>query len=65
MQGVNLFIMTLQNIMGKIVSSSVDLDSSFRNVNGSISEANANSSDISAAMEEVAGRYIDKFQILR
>lgn len=53
-QGVNLFIMTLQNIMGQIVSSSVDLDSSFRSVNGSISEANVNSSDISAAMEEVA-----------
>lgn len=53
-QGVNLFIMTLQDIMGKIVSSSVDLDSSFRNVNGSISEANASSSDISAAMEEAA-----------
>lgn len=53
-QGVNLFIMTLQNIMGKIVSSSGDLDTSFRNVNGSISEANVDSSDISAAMEEVA-----------
>lgn len=53
-QGVNLFIMTLQNIMEKIVSSSVDLDLSFRNVNGSISEANADSSDISASMEEIA-----------
>lgn len=53
-QGVNLFIMTLQNIMGKIVSSSVELDTSFRNVNSSISEANIDSSDISAAMEEVA-----------
>lgn len=53
-QGVNLFIMTLQNIMGKIVSSSVELDNSFHNVNGSISEANVSSSEISAAMEEIA-----------
>lgn len=53
-QGVNLFIITLQNIMGKIVSSTMELDTSFRNVNGSISEANADSSDISATMEEIA-----------
>lgn len=53
-QGVNLFIMTLQNIMGKIVSSTVELDTSFNNVNESISEANADSGDISAAMEEIA-----------
>lgn len=53
-QGVNLFIMTLQNIMGEIVSSSVELSTSFQNVNSSISEANADSGDISAAMEEVA-----------
>lgn len=53
-QGVNLFIITLQNIMGKIVSSTMELDASFRNVNGSISEANADSSDISATMEEIA-----------
>lgn len=53
-QGVNLFIMTLQNIMGKIVSSAVELDASFRRVNESISEANADSGDISATMEEIA-----------
>lgn len=53
-QGVNLFIMTLQNIMGNIVSSAVELDTSFNNVNGSIAEANADSGDISAAMEELA-----------
>lgn len=53
-QGVNLFIITLQNIMGKIVSSATELDTSFRNVNGSISEANADSGDISATMEEIA-----------
>lgn len=53
-QGVNLFIMTLQDIMGKIVSSAVELDASFRRVNESISEANGDSGDISATMEEIA-----------
>lgn len=53
-QGVNLFILTLQKIMSEIVFSSVDLDRTFLNVNGSITEANDNSRDISAAMEEVA-----------
>lgn len=53
-QGVNLFILTLQKIMGEIVSSSVDLDQTFLSVNGSITKANDDSSDISAVMEEVA-----------
>lgn len=53
-KGVNLFIVTLQKIMGEIVTSSVDMDKTFQVVNGSISEANDNSSDISATMEEVA-----------
>lgn len=53
-QGVNLFIVTLQRIMGEIVSSSVDLGDTFRSVNDSIALANQNSGDISAAMEEAA-----------
>lgn len=53
-QGVNLFIQTLQQIMGQIVNSSGNLDATFRDVNGSITMANENSSDISAAMEEIA-----------
>lgn len=53
-KGVNLFIITLQNIMGEIVASSGDLNRTFMNVNKSITEANENSSDISASMEEVA-----------
>lgn len=53
-RGVNLFIMTLQNIMGKIVSSAGELDLAFRNVNESISRANEDSSDISASSEEIA-----------
>lgn len=53
-KGVNLFIITLQKIMGEIVSSSRDLDGSFRSVNENIAEANDDSSDISASMEEIA-----------
>ena len=53
-QGVNLFIQTLQNIMGQIVNSSGNLDNAFGQVNESISLANENSGDISAAMEEIA-----------
>lgn len=53
-QGVNLFIMTLQDIMGQIITSSKNLGQTFENVNHSIAEANQNSSDISASMEEVA-----------
>lgn len=53
-QGVNLFILTLQRIMSEIVSSSLDLDQKFLEVNGSIVKANDDSSDISSAMEEVA-----------
>lgn len=53
-QGVNLFIVTLQKILGEIVTSSTDLGNTFRSVNDSITLANENSGDISAAMEEVA-----------
>ncbi|WP_310602188.1 methyl-accepting chemotaxis protein [Anaerosporobacter sp.] len=53
-KGVNMFIITLQRIMSEIVSSSVDLDSTFQTVNDSISKANGDSEDISATMEEVA-----------
>lgn len=53
-KGVNLFILTLQNIMGEIVTSSGDLNRTFMIVNQNITEANENSSDISASMEEVA-----------
>lgn len=53
-KGVNLFITTLQKIMVEIVSSSEDLDRTFQQVNASIAEANRDSGDISAAMEETA-----------
>lgn len=53
-KGVNMFIITLQKIMGEIVTSSGELDKTFQTVNHSITMANDNSSDISASMEEVA-----------
>ena len=53
-RGVNLFIVTLQRIMGEIVTSSMNLDQTFYNANESISKANEDSGDISATMEEVA-----------
>lgn len=53
-KGVNMFIITLQKIMGEIVTSSGELDRAFKTVNDSITLANDNSSDISASMEEVA-----------
>lgn len=53
-RGVNLFIATLQKIMGQIVSSANDLNQAFVNVNDSIHKANADSSDISASSEEIA-----------
>lgn len=51
-RGVNLFIVTLQRIIGEIVSSSDDLDATFRQVNNSVTEVNKDSSEISAAMEQ-------------
>lgn len=51
-RGVNLFIVTLQRIIGEIVSSSDDLDATFRHVNNSVTEVNKDSNEISAAMEQ-------------
>lgn len=53
-RGVNLFIITLQRIISEIVSSSEDLDTTFRHVNDSVTEANKDSNEISAAMEQAA-----------
>lgn len=58
-KGVNLFIVTLQRIMGEIVNSSDHLGESFKIVNARINEANQDSSDISAAMVEVAATMDD------
>lgn len=53
-RGVNLFIVTLQRIISEIVSSSEDLDTTFQHVNDSVTEANKDSNEISAAMEQAA-----------
>ncbi len=53
-RGVNLFIVTLQKIISEIVSSSEDLDTTFQHVNDSVTEANKDSNEISAAMEQAA-----------
>ncbi len=53
-RGVNLFIVTLQRIMGEIVSTSEELDAAFRHVNNNIAEVNRDSNEISAAMEQAA-----------
>lgn len=53
-RGVNLFIITLQRIISEIVSSSEDLDTTFQHVNDSVTEANKDSNEISAAMEQAA-----------
>ncbi len=53
-RGVNLFIATLQNIMGNIVSSAGELDRAFVSVNESIHKANEDSGDISASAQEIA-----------
>ncbi len=51
-RGVNLFIVTLQRIIKEIVSSSDDLDATFRHVNDNVAEVNKDSGEISAAMEQ-------------
>lgn len=53
-QGVNSFIRTLQDIMGKIIVSSDQLSQSFQNVSNNIKCADSASSDISSAMEELS-----------
>lgn len=54
--GINTFIMTLEDIIGKIVVSSSQLDKIMLHVNENITGANANSQDISATMEELSAR---------
>ncbi|MDE7324658.1 MAG: methyl-accepting chemotaxis protein [Lachnospiraceae bacterium] len=53
-RGFNLFIVTLQRIIREIVSSSEDLDVTFQHVNNSVAEANKESNEISAVMEQAA-----------
>lgn len=52
--GINLFVETLQGIMGKINGNSTELDAIVKQVTESISSANGSACDISAAMEELS-----------
>lgn len=54
--GINTFIMTLEEIIGKILVSSNQLERITMHVNENINGANSNSQDISATMEELAAR---------
>jgi methyl-accepting chemotaxis protein len=50
----NVFIATLQGIMGKITENAISLDSIVHQVTKSVSDVNGSSCDISAAMEELS-----------
>lgn len=52
--GINVFIETLQGIMGHINSSSTQLDSIVHVVSGKVTTANNNSCGISSVMEELS-----------
>jgi methyl-accepting chemotaxis protein len=50
----NIFIATLQEIMGKITENAISLDSIVNQVTKSVSDVNGSSCDISAAMEQLS-----------
>lgn len=52
--GINMFIETLQSIMGKITQNSIQLEQIVATVLGNVSTANNNSCDISAVMEQLS-----------
>lgn len=53
-QGVNSFIHSLQDIMGKIISASNHLTNSFDTIASNITKATTTSHDISSTMEELS-----------
>lgn len=52
--GINVFLETLQNIMGRIVVDSKEMGEIVSSVADSVGTANANACDISAVMEELS-----------
>lgn len=52
--GINVFIETLQQIMGRILADSNDMGAIVSNVVGSVTDANDSANDISAVMEELS-----------
>ncbi len=53
-EGVNIFIEALQNVIAGIRDSSVHLNSAFAAVTDSVTSVNGNATDISAVMEELS-----------
>jgi methyl-accepting chemotaxis protein len=53
-ESANIFIATLQEIMGKITENAISLDSIVNQVTKSVSDVNGSSCDISAAMEQLS-----------
>lgn len=53
-KGVNVFIETLQGVMGKIIDNTGKMTSIVENVTKSVSAANVDACDVSAVMEELA-----------
>jgi methyl-accepting chemotaxis protein len=52
--GINVFLETLQNIMGQIVSNAENLGSVVNTVFGSVDTASGNASDISSLLQELS-----------
>lgn len=53
-KGINVFVETLQKIMGQIVSNADHLGNVVNTVSGSVSTASGNASDISSLLEELS-----------
>lgn len=53
-EGINIFIEALQNVIAGIRDSSVHLNSAFAAVTDSVTSVNGNATDISAVMEELS-----------
>lgn len=54
-EGINLFLQTLQDLMGKIVENSHKMDGVVENVASNVKNANCNAEDISDMMNQIAG----------
>lgn len=54
-EGINLFLQTLQDLMGKIIENSHRMDGVVENVAGNVRNANCNAEDISDMMNRISG----------
>lgn len=54
-EGMNLFLQTLQDLMGKIIENSHRMDGVVENVADNVRNANSNAEDISAMMDQISG----------